>query len=94
MSKRERNRRKQELLTMLQEQRLDVSACARDWLTSTARYDSAWFTLVKYKSLFMLGGSIVSIGLLRRPKLLGRYAKRAIGLWSSWRMIKNLIKKQ
>lgn len=93
MSRRDRKRRKQELMTILQEQRLDVLACARDWLVSTTRYDNAWFALVKNKSLIMLGVGILSIGLLRRPKKMGRYAKRAIGLWSSWRVIRNFIKK-
>lgn len=93
MSRRERKRRKQELMTRVQEQRLDVSACKRDWLKMTARYNNAWFTLMKYKPFLMLGGGIVSIKLLRRPKLFGRVVKRAIGLWSSWRLVSNLIKK-
>ncbi|WNN43831.1 MULTISPECIES: YqjK-like family protein [Winslowiella] len=91
MSRREREQRKAELLGIVQQQRLDLTAARRDWLTSTARYDSGWLTLVSMRRYLVIGSSALAIWSARNPSFLLRWAKRGFGAWSTWRLIrKNL----
>ena len=41
-SKVERERRKAQLLSQIQQQRLDLSATRREWLEATGAYDRRW----------------------------------------------------
>ncbi len=91
MSRREREARKQELLTMIQDQRMDLASCEQHWLIATSRYDKLWSTFYEARRFFAIGGGVAALWLVRRPRKLGRLIKRGLGLWSSVRMIKKLI---
>ncbi|EFH9303389.1 hypothetical protein GCZ86_12620 [Escherichia coli] len=47
-SKVERERRKAQLLSQIQQQRLDLSATRREWLEATGAYDRRWNMLVRW----------------------------------------------
>lgn len=87
MSRREREQRKAELLGIIQQQRLDLSAGRRDWLAATARYDHGWLTLVSLRRYLLIGSSAMAIWTARNPSFLMRWLKRGFGAWSTWRLI-------
>ncbi|MFS2221219.1 YqjK-like family protein [Pantoea sp. B65] len=89
MSHRDRQRRKAQLLGIVQQQRLDLSAARRDWLAATARYDHGWLTLVSLRRYLLLGSSAMAIWSARNPSFLMRWLRRGFGLWSTWRLIRN-----
>ncbi len=49
-SKVERERRKAQLLSQIQQQRLDLSASRREWLEATGAYDRRWNMLLSLRS--------------------------------------------
>lgn len=89
----EREQRKAFLLRQIQQQRLDLSAGRRDWLDVTQVYDRGWSRLVSLRSWVMVASSAMAVVSLRHPRFLARWARRGIGLWSTWRMAKNLLRK-
>ncbi|MBT0724175.1 hypothetical protein HH682_06935 [Rosenbergiella sp. S61] len=91
MSRREREARKQELLTTIQTQRMDLISCQQQWLVATSRYDQLWSAAYAARRYFAMGGGVLALWVARKPKTLGRLVKRGFGLWSSWRMIKKMI---
>ncbi len=94
MSARERQQRKAELLRIIQQQRLDLSAARRDWLEGTARYDRGWLAVVSARRWLLLGSSALAIWTTkskRRSGFLVSWLRRGFGIWSTWRLIrKNL----
>ncbi|WP_210081738.1 YqjK-like family protein [Pantoea endophytica] len=91
MSRREREARIHELLNQVQQQRLDLSADSRDWLSSTAQYDRGWLTIIGMRRYLAIGSSALAIWSIRSPNRLLRWAKRGFGVWSTWRMIKSTL---
>lgn len=91
-SKKERNKRKQELLLVIEQQRLDLSAARLDWTQATSRYDQGWQTLVSLRHYFAIATGIATIWSIRHPRFLLRWAKRAAGVWGSWRVIRKYLK--
>ena len=89
MSRTDREKRRADLLIAIQQQRLDLSAARRDWLFETARYDRGWMTLLSLRSYLAIGSSALAIWSVRNPNFLMRWAKRGLGLWSTWRLIKS-----
>lgn len=88
---RERDKRKAELLRQVQQQRLDLSAGKKSFLASTARYDRSWLTLIGLRRYVAVGTGLMAIWSVRHPRILTRWAKRGLGVWSSWRMIRNFL---
>lgn len=93
MTRRERERRKAELLSIVQQQRLDLSAYRRDWQMAAAPWDRGWNTLINLRSWAMAGSGIMAIWGLRHPRFLVRWTKRGVGIWSTWRMVRKLVNK-
>ncbi|MCE0490047.1 YqjK-like family protein [Pantoea sp. Mb-10] len=91
MSRKEREARMHDLLNEIQQQRLDLSAAGRDWLTSTAHYDRGWLTLLSMRRYLAIGSSALAIWSIRSPNRILRWAKRGFGVWSTWRMIKSSL---
>ncbi|WP_312239464.1 YqjK-like family protein [Pantoea sp.] len=91
MSRRQREARIHDLLNEVQQQRLDLSAAKRDWLLETAQYDRGWLTLLSLRRYFAIGSSALAIWSVRNPNFLMRWAKRGLGLWSTWRLVKSTI---
>lgn len=89
----EREQRKAFLLRQIQQQRLDLSAGRRDWLDVTQVYDRGWSRLVSLRSWVMVASSAMAVVSLRHPRFLARWARRGIGVWSTWRMAKSLLRK-
>ncbi|GAA0479918.1 MULTISPECIES: YqjK-like family protein [Tatumella] len=89
MSRRDIERRRDELLAVIQQQRLDLQACQRDWCQATRRYDQLWVRLTGLRRYIAIGGGLATLWSLRHPGFVARWAKRGFGLWSSWRMIRN-----
>ncbi|BBT69341.1 YqjK-like family protein [Klebsiella sp. WP8-S18-ESBL-06] len=89
----EREQRKAALLRQIQQQRLDLSASRRDWLNATQIYDRGWSRLVSLRSWAMVASSAMAVVSLRHPRFLVRWARRGLGVWSTWRMVKNLLHK-
>ena len=80
----ERERQKALLLRLIQQQRLDLSASHRHWLEATAPIDRGWNTLLNLRSWAMVGSGLVAIWSVRHPRFLMRWAKRSLGIWSTW----------
>ncbi len=91
MSRKEREARMHDLLNEIQQQRLDLSAAGRDWLTGTAHYDRGWLTLLSMRRYLAIGSSAFAIWSIRSPHRILRWAKRGFGVWSTWRMIKSSL---
>ena len=89
----EREERKAYLLRQIQQQRLDMSASRRDWLEATQPYDRGWARLVSLRSWVMVGSSVMAVVSLRHPRFLVRWARRGVGIWSTWRMVRNIARK-
>ncbi len=93
-SKSERQSHKAYLLSQIQQQRLDLSAARRDWLTVTRSYDRSWNTILSLRSWALVGSSVMAIWTIRHPNMLVRWARRGFGVWSAWRLVKTTIRKQ
>lgn len=90
-SRQERERRKARLLSEIQQQRLDLSASRRDWLTATGAYDRGWSALQSLRSWAVVGSSVMALWSIRHPNMLMRWAKRGFSAWSIWRLVKNTL---
>lgn len=88
---RERDERKADLLRQVQQQRLDLSAGKKRFLESTARYDHGWLTLVSLRRYAAVGSGLMAIWSVRNPRIITRWAKRGLGLWSTWRVVRNFM---
>ena len=103
----ERAQRKARLLREIQQQRLDLSASRRDWLDkrrlinpparghgqkATGAYDRGWNTLLSLRSWALVGSSVMAVWTIRHPNLLVRWARRGVGLWSAWRLVKKTLR--
>lgn len=82
-SKVERERRKAQLLSQIQQQRLDLSASRREWLEATGAYDRRWNMLLSLRSWALVGSSVMAIWTIRHPNMLVRWARRGFGVWSA-----------
>ena len=91
-NKQERERQKALLLRQIQQQRLDLIASRRDWLEATAPLDRGWQTFQHLRSWAMVGSGIMAVWSVRHPRFLLRWTKRGVGLWSTWRMVKRLLR--
>jgi hypothetical protein len=90
----ERLKRKARLLSQIQQQRLDLTACRRDWLETTASYDRSWNTFLSLRSWALVGSSVMAVWGVRHPSRLMRVAKRGLGVWSVWRLVKSTLEQQ
>ncbi|OQP31879.1 MULTISPECIES: YqjK-like family protein [Pantoea] len=90
-SKLEREARIHELLSEVQQQRLDLSAGRRDFLQSTAQYDRGWLTFLSMRRYLAIGSSALAIWSVRSPNKIMRLLKRGFGVWSTWRMLKSAL---
>lgn len=91
MSRSEREARTADLLRQVRQQRLDLSAGRREWLAATERYDRGWLSLMSAKRYLAIGGGILAVCSVRHPRFLTRWARRGLGAWSTWRMIRNTL---
>ncbi|MCL5501036.1 YqjK-like protein [Phytobacter palmae] len=92
--KAERLKRKALLLSQIQQQRLDLTAARRDWLEATGAYDRGWNTFLSLRSWALVGSSFMAVWSVRHPNILMRWAKRGLGLWSVWRLVKSTLDQQ
>ena len=85
-SKVERERRKAQLLSQIQQQRLDLSASRREWLEATGAYDRRWNMLLSLRSWALVGSSVMAIWTIRHPNMLsaGPDAVLAYGAPGVW----------
>ncbi|PKH22548.1 hypothetical protein CIG19_11225 [Enterobacterales bacterium CwR94] len=93
MSKREREERKAALLVQVQQQRLDLSAARRDWFQVTERYDRGWLTLISLRRWAAVGSGVMALWSVRHPRGMMRWARRGFGAWSTWRLVRNQLKR-
>jgi len=91
MNRRDREARKADLLRQIQQQRLDLIASRKDWLEATSRYDQGWFALLQAKRYLAIGSGVLAIWSVRHPRFLTRWAKRGLSIWSTWRMVRNVL---
>jgi hypothetical protein len=92
--KAERLKRKAVLLSQIQQQRLDLTAARRDWVDATGVYDRGWNTFLSLRSWALVGSSFMAVWSVRHPSVLMRWAKRGLGLWSVWRLVKSTLDQQ
>jgi len=93
-SRAEREREKAFLLSQIQQQRLDLSAGTRDWLEATHSYDRGWNMFLNLRAWALIGSSILAVRAVRHPNMLIRWARRGLGIWSAWKMIKTTLTQQ
>ena len=91
MKHRDREAHIAELLQKIQQQRQELSADRQTWLAATSRYDQGWQTCLQAKRYLLPVGGILAVLSLRHPRRIIRWTKRGLGLWSSWRMVRNLL---
>ena len=94
MKRRDREAHIAELVQQIQQQRVELGAARQTWLDSTRRYDHSWQTVLQVKRYLLPVGGLLAVVSLRHPRVLGRWTKRGISLWSSWRMVRNFLPKQ
>lgn len=92
-SKVERERRKAQLLSQIQQQRLDLSASRREWLEATGAYDRRWNMLLSLRSRALVGSSVMAIWTIRHPNMLVRWARRGLA-YGARRLVKTTLKQQ
>ena len=90
----ERRKRKAYLLSQIQQQRLDLTACRRDWLEVTRSDEPGWNTLLSLRSWVLVGSSVMAVWSVRHPSMLVRWARRGFGAWSAWRLVKSTLRQQ
>lgn len=83
---------KSRLLRKIQQQRLDLLHCERQWQAAMSPIDESWEKLVRFKWWFLAGGSALTLWQLRRPGRLIQLARRGIGLWSTWQFIRRSLR--
>lgn len=88
---RELSSRKAKLLRQVQQQRLDLSAEKKQWLERTAGYDSGWLTLISLRRYLAVGSSLMAVWSIRNPRKITRWVRGGLGIWSSWRMVRNYL---
>lgn len=88
----ERERQKTQLLRQIQQQRLELSACRRHWHEATAPLDRGWHTLLSLRSWLMVGSGLMAVWSVRHPHFLMRWTKRGLGLWSTWRLVRGILR--
>jgi hypothetical protein len=93
-SRSERQRDKAFLLSQIQQQRLDLAASSREWLEVTHAYDRGWNTFLNLRAWALVGSSIMAVRAVRHPNMLIRWARRGLGVWSAWRLVKSTINQQ
>ncbi|WP_368540766.1 YqjK-like family protein [Enterobacter soli] len=93
-SKAELIKRKARLLSQIQQERLDLSACRRDWVESTRSFDRGWNTFLSLRSWALVGSSVMAVWGVRHPSKLVRWARRGFGAWSAWRLFKATLRQQ
>lgn len=91
MNRREREARTAELLRQVHQQRLDLNAGRKDWLEATVRFDRGWAGLLGAKRFLAIGSGVLAIWSVRHPQFLTRWARRGLGAWSTWRMVRNAL---
>lgn len=72
-SKAERLKRKAQLLSDIQQQRLDLTATRRDWLEATGAYDRGWNTFLSLRSWALVGSSVMALWTIKNPNVLIRW---------------------
>ncbi len=95
MSRRTLQKRKTDLLRQIQQQRLDLSVSCEQWLDATSGYDRGWQQLMGAKRWLVLGGGALALWSVRNPRKVtrftSRWARRGLGAWSTWRMLRNYL---
>jgi hypothetical protein len=91
-SSKERARRTADLLSQIQQQRLDLSAGCRDWEYVTSPLDRGWKRLLNVRTWAIASSSLAAIWSIRHPRFLMRWGKRALGVWSSWRLLRKALR--
>lgn len=91
MSHRQREREKAQLLRRIQQQRLDITAERKRWLAATEGYDRAWHTLTRWRRYWLVGCSAAALYGIRHPSRLVRWARRAIGLLGTYRLLRKTL---
>ncbi|XNN28569.1 YqjK-like family protein [Escherichia coli] len=94
-SKVERERRKAQLLSQIQQQRLDLLPVVVNGWRQQALYDDVgWNMLLSLRSWALVGSSVMAIWTIRHPNMLVRWARRGFGVWSAWRLVETTLKQQ
>lgn len=88
----ERERQKTQLLRQIQQQRLELSACRRHWHEATAPLDRGWHTLLSLRSWLMVGSGLIYRMVRTTSAFLMRWTKRGLGLWSTWRLVRGILR--
>ena len=102
----ERERQKAQLLRQIQQQRLggtarptlmrqqgrEGRAARRHWHEATAPLDRGWHTLLSLRSWLMVGSGLMAVWSVRHPHFLMRWTKRGLGLWSTWRLVRGILR--
>ncbi|UYG05270.1 YqjK-like family protein [Halomonas sp. LR3S48] len=71
-----RAQRKAELLSRIEQQRIDILVEAERWQLAAAPLDAGWQRLKRYRGLVYLAGGALLVGSARHPNSLIRLVKR------------------
>lgn len=92
MNRREQlSRHKAVLLGEIHQQRLDLQRSCEDWTDATTSLDRGWFTLLNLRTWLMAGSGVMAVWSVRHPRFLGRVARRGLGIWSTWRLVRKAM---
>lgn len=89
-----RERRKEQLIRQIQQQRLDLAANKTLWLEKTEPFDRSWQTLYGLRKYMAIGSSVIALYGIRHPSKLIRWSRRALSVWGTVRLIRNALPKK
>ncbi|QCR37323.1 YqjK-like family protein [Nissabacter sp. SGAir0207] len=87
----EREREKQRLLALIQQQRMDLTVGCEQWLEVTAPYDRGWIKLMGMKKYLAIGSSLMAVYTVRHPNKVVRLVRRGLGIWGTVKLVRNTL---
>ncbi|KFK95396.1 MULTISPECIES: YqjK-like family protein [unclassified Serratia (in: enterobacteria)] len=80
--------KKQQLIQQIQQQRQDLAANKALWLDKTEYLDQGWQTLASLRKYVAIASSMVALYGIRHPGKFIRWSRRALGVWSTVRLLR------
>lgn len=82
-------RRKTQLLQLIETERDGLQLQAREWRQLTAPLDQVWYAVMRYRPLVLgAAAGALAIAGLRKPLRILRWSRQALSLWSSYQLFK------
>ncbi|WP_159565644.1 YqjK-like family protein [Budvicia diplopodorum] len=92
MSKQQsRELKKALLLHKIARQRSELAVNRQAFIEYTSTFDNGCLTLMKYPKITAAGAGVIAIYVLRHPRKLMLWGRRALGIWGTLRLVRNSL---